>query len=187
MVKRNILHEYIFNDYPEFKPNLSPSEIFHAGAFGGTYWRKIYSNITKQYYENQHKKYPKSWFNGLKDDYLTLPYEKYNKSINLYNVKVGSSLEDWEDSGWISASAPYGWMQWYCNFFIGERSEDDERQIKRWLGIASDKGRFKLALINEIYKQNGKYNDYDISPAKRQTLLHWGYELTQHDFSLNKN
>ena len=40
---------------------------------------------------------------------------------------------------------------------------------------------------NEIYKQNGKYNDYDISQAKRQTLLHWGYELTLHDFSLNKN
>ena len=55
MVKRNVLHEYIFDDYPDFKPNLSPSEIFHAGAFGGTYWRKIYSNITKKHYENQHK------------------------------------------------------------------------------------------------------------------------------------
>ena len=74
---------------------------------------------------------------------MITPYDKYNKSINLYNVKVGSTLEQWEDSGWIDASAPYGWMQWYSNFFIGERSDDDDRQIKRWKGIAGDKGRFK--------------------------------------------
>ena len=58
MVKRNKYSEYIFSDYPNFKPNLSPSEIFHEGAFGGTYWRKIYSTVNKQYYENQHKNIP---------------------------------------------------------------------------------------------------------------------------------
>ena len=64
MVKRNILHEYIFNDYPEFKPNLSPSEIFNAGSFGGTYWRKIYSNITKNITKTNIKNIRKI---GLKD------------------------------------------------------------------------------------------------------------------------
>jgi len=186
MVKRNKYNEYIFDDYPEFKPNLSPSEIFHAGAFGGTYWRKIYSTVNKQYYENQHKIYPKSWWKGLTDDYLTLPYEQYNKSINLYKVKVGSTLEEWEHNDWIKSTAPYGWMQWYCDFFVGRRTDDDDRQIKRWMALAGDNGRFKLALINEINKTNGKYDDYTISPAKRQTLLHWGYELTSRDFELNK-
>ena len=153
MVKRNKNNEYIFNDYPNFKPNLSPSEIFQAGAFGGTYWRKIYSKVNKQYYENQHKKYPKSWFKGLTDNYLTLPYEKYNKEINLYNVKVGSTLEEWENNGWIDEMHPYGWIQWYCDFFSGKRSQYDETQIKRWMALAGDNGRFKLALINEIYKK----------------------------------
>ena len=64
MVKRNILHEYIFNDYPDFKPNLSPSEIFHAGAFGGTNWRKIYANITKKNMKTNTKNIP---YHGLKD------------------------------------------------------------------------------------------------------------------------
>ena len=30
---------YFFKDYPEFKPNLSPREMFKLGSFGGTYWR----------------------------------------------------------------------------------------------------------------------------------------------------
>jgi hypothetical protein len=42
MVNKNTLGEYIFTDYPEFKPNLSPKEIFQSGAFGGTYWREIF-------------------------------------------------------------------------------------------------------------------------------------------------
>ena len=33
-----------------------------------------------------------------------------------------------------------------------------------------------------------KYDDYSILPKLRQTLLHWGYELTKKDFSvINKN
>ena len=27
-----------------------------------------------------------------------------------------------------------------------------------------------------------KFDDYSISPKNRQTLLHWGYELTEKDF-----
>ena len=29
-----------FSDYPEFKPNLTPKEIFQMGSFGGTYYRQ---------------------------------------------------------------------------------------------------------------------------------------------------
>ena len=37
-----------FEDFPDFKPNLSPKEIFQLGSFGGTYWRPIYSSVTKK-------------------------------------------------------------------------------------------------------------------------------------------
>ena len=40
--KNRIIH---FNDYPEFQPNITPTEMFELGSFGGTYWRPIYSNI----------------------------------------------------------------------------------------------------------------------------------------------
>ena len=28
--------DIIFKDYPEFRPNMTPREIFSAGSFGGT-------------------------------------------------------------------------------------------------------------------------------------------------------
>ena len=46
----------MFKDYPDFKPNVSPRDIFKKGSFGGTYWRPIYSSITNRNYKNQHKK-----------------------------------------------------------------------------------------------------------------------------------
>lgn len=167
-----------FKDYPEFRPNLSPKQIFERGAFGGTYWRPIHSTVTGKNYKNAHKKFPKSWW-GKQE--VTLPFDEYDKSLNMYGVKVGTTLEFWEDKGWITKYDPYGWIQWYCNFYQGRRTPDDKRQIDRWLGIAGDKGRFKKRLINMIKADKTKYNDYNISPKIRQTLLHWGYEITSYD------
>ena len=45
-----------FPDHPEFKPNLTPREIFKLGSFGGTYWRPIKSTFYKKRLSNQHKK-----------------------------------------------------------------------------------------------------------------------------------
>ena len=35
-----------FKDHPDFTPNLTPSQIFRLGSFGGTYWRPIYSKTS---------------------------------------------------------------------------------------------------------------------------------------------
>ena len=174
--------EYRFADYPDFRPNLSPEEMFRLGSFGGTYWRPIYSSVTRKKYKNQHLKYPKSWWKGIPSDHLTRSWDDYDKTVNKYKVKVGSTLEFWEEKGWIRPSHPYGWVQWYCDFFQGERGDDDERQIGRWKALAGTKGRFRLWLTNDIKRKAGKWNDYSISPGKRQTLQHWGYELTKADF-----
>jgi hypothetical protein len=169
-----------FKDYPEFKPNLTPRDIFKLGSFGGTYWRPIYSSITKQNYNNEYKKFPKSWWKNIPEKHLS--NEKYDISINKYKVKVGTSLNFWENKKWITKYDPYGWIQWYCNFYKGRRTSDDERQIKRWENLAGKNGRFRKWLITQIVKNKGKWNDDTISPKIRQTLQHWGYRLTKKDF-----
>lgn len=181
MVKRNANGELIFKDYPEFTPNLTPREIFLAGSFGGTYWRPIHSEVTGKNYKNIHKNYPASWWKGIPESHLSTAWKDYDKSINKYDTKVGTTLEFWEDSGWITKHDPYGWVEWYCNFYSGRRCKDDQRQIDRWLALAGPSGRFKKWLISMIHKKKTKYNDYTISPKIRQTLLHWGYEITSKD------
>ncbi len=182
MPKRNTKGEILFNGYPEFKPNRTPREMFQSGIMGGTYWRPIHSKITKKDHTNAHKKFPASWWRGIPDNWLTLDYKKYDKTINKYGVKVGTTLQYWESKHWITHFDPYGWIQWYCNFYHGRRCPDDDRQIKRWIGVAGDTGRFRLNLINRIHKLGKKWDDFSVSPKIRQTLLHWGYELTKKDY-----
>ena len=171
-----------FKDYPDFTPNVSPKDVFKMGSFGGTYYRNIDSSVTGKSYIGKKviKEFPKSWFQGIDIDTKVVS-SKYDKKINKYGVKCGSSLEDWEDNGWIVRQDPYGWFQWYCRFYRGRRTSDDERQIGRWLKLAGPNGRFKKRLINMIKKKNTYYDDEKVSPVIRQVLLHWGYQLTNKD------
>ena len=171
----------------QFKPNKTPKMVLKEGAFGGTYFRPIESSITgKKYTGNQViNEYPKSWFIGLDKDKM-ITSSTYSKKINKYGVKCGSSLDDWEKSGWIIKQDPYGWFQWYCRYYMGRRTKDDERQIKRWLALTGPNGRFRRRLMNEIIKKKKRYNDIYVSPVIRQVLLHWGYELTSKDLDKYK-
>lgn len=187
--KKGIIH---FEDYPEFQPNLTPREIFEKGSFGGTYWRPIYSSVVNKDLKNQHRS--KKWnvdeiFKGLDDNILTK--SKCDIKINKYKVRVGQSLEEWErerkGGSWIREDDPYGWVQWYCRFYNGRRlnNGEDERQISRWAGIASERGRFRRWLVTLILKNNSAWNDFSVSPSIRQTLQHWAYELTENDYKID--
>ena len=83
-----------------------------------------------------------------------------------------------EKKGWINPVDNYGWFQWYFRYYLGKRSKDDERQIKRWNGIVN---RLKGKLIEMIKKAGSTFDDYSVSPKIRQILLHWGYELIESD------
>lgn len=152
-----------FEDYPEFRPNMTPEQMFLAGIFGGSYFRDIHSGITNKSYVNAADEFP----------YLSdIPYEYHSGAfcqtgINYFGRFSGTSKEYWEQKGWITEYDPYGWVQWYCRFHAGRRCPDDERQIGRWLRFAGKNGRFRLQL--QRLRKAGKQ-----SPTIQQALLQWG-------------
>ena len=91
-------------------------------------------------------------------------------------------LRFWENKGWINEIDPYGWFQLYFRYWLGRRSQDDERKINRWKRIIS---RFRGKLVSMIKDAGSQFDDYLISPKIRLLLLHWGFELTEKDFSIN--
>ena len=144
--------------------------------------KKISKKLKKRIQPNSEKEKYENWFSAIPDNYLIQKFENYDKKVNNYKVKCGSTLEQWEEKNWIKEQDPYGWVEWYCNFSLGRRSEDDERQIKRWLAFCGPKGRFRRQLINRIYRKKGDFDDFGISPVVRQSLQHWGFMLTKEDF-----
>ena len=169
-----------FNDFPKFTPNLSPYQIFKLGSFGGAYWRPIFSETNQESYDNLHLELPNEWWDDIDKKYLIS--EKEDITLNQYKVYSGTSLEYWESKNWINPIDPYGWVQWYCHFYNGRRSHDDQRQVQRWKNFSGTNGRWRLRLISMILKENTQYNDKSISPVIRQGLQHWGYQLTEEDF-----
>ena len=161
-----------FPDFPEFKPNMTPQQMFKIGIMGGSYFRTIKSPETGKVYKDRHKKY-----NKLLKHIPPMYYaqQEYDKSINFYGVKVGTSYEYWMSKHWIKEDIdPFGWIEWYCNFYLGRRTSDDRRQIDRWLNLAGQNGRFRKQLQNKINSIGS--NDERIYPRMRQTLLHWAFD-----------
>eukprot|EP00923_Selenidium_pygospionis_P037170 GHVN01065126.1.p1 GENE.GHVN01065126.1~~GHVN01065126.1.p1 ORF type:complete len:459 (+),score=135.27 GHVN01065126.1:1672-3048(+) len=165
----------------EFKPNLSPAEVLAAGSFGGTYFRPIVSAVTGYRYEPSEvmkDTVERDWVVGLNEK-MMLTSDVYRTSVNKYGVSCGGSLGMWESSGWIADSDPYGWFQWYCRFYRGRRCSDDKRQISRWMKGAGPRGRFRAQLLNKCIAADTSFDDVRVSPVIRQTLLHWGLQVTE--------
>ena len=148
----------------DFNPNKTPIQIIKEGAFGGTYFRDVYSNINKKWYKNSWKE-----FVHLKNiDAKFYASDYYDINVNKYGVKCGTSLRFWENKSWINEIDPYGWFQLYFGYLLGRRLEDDERQINKWKKNLS---RFRGKLVKMIRDVGTKLDDYSISPKIKQNLL----------------
>ena len=147
----------------EYRPNISSVDIIKKGAFGGTYFRDIFSGVNNKWYKNAWKEFDELKNIGKK--YYCSDF--YDVNLNCHGVEVGTSLRFWEEKGWINEICPYSWFQWYFRYWKGRRSKDDQRQIGRWKRIVS---RF-VGILNKMISKGSD------SPKIRQILLHWGYEL----------
>lgn len=138
-------------DFDElFKPQLTPKQMLELGVFGG------------KYLTDCREEFPKEWFSSAK-----LSGIKKDISLNYFSVDASQPLEVWQQKGWIHPQDPRGWFQWYCRYFMGRRSDDDARQIKRWRAFSRHAG---------AVKKNCQCHDFSCRPKQRQALLHWAYD-----------
>ncbi len=134
----------------EFRPELTPQEMLSMGVFGGKYMTDC------------RKEFPAGWYNDAK-----LSPEKKDFKINFFGVDASKPLSYWKKKNWIHPQDPRGWFQWYCRYYMGRRTDDDTRQIKRWKAMKRH--------VAQIEKNCTPF-DLDCRKKQRQALLHWAYD-----------
>jgi hypothetical protein len=135
---------------PAFNPELTPSQMLQLGVFGG------------RYLTDCRAEFPKAWFTRAR-----LCPAKHDATLNCFGVNASQPLAVWRRNGWISGQDPRGWFQWYCRYYLGRRTADDRRQIRRWRAIARH-----VAAI----RKNCEPGDLECRRRQRQAVLHWAYD-----------
>lgn len=176
-----------FASHRGFTPNKTPAEVLREGAFGGSYFRPLYSKKLRATVSGDHAELPSSWTAGLDvGRYLTSP--AYDPDANKFKVACGQTIEEWEAAGWIDHRFDVrGWFQWYCRFYMGRRCEDDERQVGRWKRCVGETGRWRRMLlkkyvaagVREVWDDGADEEAAEVSPVMHQTCHHWAFEVTQ--------
>ena len=133
-----------------FTPEVTPAEMLALGVFGGKYMTDC------------REEFPASWFRRAK-----LSPSGRNPKLNFFGVDASQPLAEWRKKGWIYPDDPRGWFQWYCRYYRGRRSLDDERQIRRWRQMARHVAQVKQGCMPL---------DLDCRRRQRQALLPWAYD-----------
>ena len=134
----------------EFRPQLTPPELLRLGIFGGKYMTDC------------RDEFPGEWFTGAK-----LSPDRRDPSLNFFGVNASQPLSVWRAKGWIHPDDPRGWFQWYCRYYRGRRTADDDRQIRRWQAMRRH--------VRQI-ERNCERGDIFCRRRQRQALLHWAYD-----------
>ncbi|KAL1304016.1 hypothetical protein AAFC00_000457 [Neodothiora populina] len=177
-----------FDSHPTFLPNKSPAEMLAEGAFGGSYYRPLYSKSLRTTIEDDWKELPEAWLTNLNVD-THLTSTTYDPEVNKFRVKCGQSIEEWEAAGWIAhAYDVRGWFQWYTRFWMGRRCDDDDRQVGRWDRCAGRSGRWRRMLLKKYLQagvrtvaDEGMDDGEEVSPVMHQTCHQWAFEVRQQD------
>jgi hypothetical protein len=133
-----------------FQPQLTPRRMLELGVFGGKYMTDCRGE------------FPARWYARAK-----LCSTHHDPKLNYFGVNASQSLASWWRNGWIRPQDPRGWFQWYCRYYMGRRSSDDARQIRRWRAMT----RHVAQIANNCEK-----GDLDCRRRQRQAVLHWAYD-----------
>ena len=133
---------------PEFRPELTPTEMLRLGVFGG------------KYMTDTREEFPAEWFKRAK-----LASGNRDPALNYFGVNASQPLSVWRAKGWLHPDDPRGWFQWYCRYYLGRRMpEEDHRQIGRWNAMRRHIGQIRRSC---------ERGDLRCRTRQRQALLHW--------------
>ena len=102
-----------------FGANETTIEEIKEGAFGGAYFRDIYSCVNEKWYKKSWKKFDQ--LKNIDQKYYCSSY--YQLSVNKYGVKCGTSLRFWKNKRWINEIDLYGRFQWLFRYWLCRRSK----------------------------------------------------------------
>jgi hypothetical protein len=137
------------NFAPGFHPELTPKQMLALGVFGGKYMTDCRGE------------FPASWFARAKLS------ARRDARLNCFGVTASQSLREWRRKGWIHPQDPRGWFQWYCRYYMGRRTRDDARQIRRWRAIARHVAQIRA---------HCERRDLECRRRQRQAVLQWAYD-----------
>ncbi len=109
---------------PQLRPRLRAAADAARDARAGRLRRQVHDRLPA-------RSFPPSWFTRAK-----LCSTHHDPALNYFGVNASQSLATWWRKGWIRPQDPRGWFQWYCRYYMGRRSADDARQIRRWRAMA---------------------------------------------------
>ncbi len=139
------------NFAPQFRPQLTPKQMLAARCLR----RQV------------HDRLPAASFPPAGLSRAKLCAERHDARLNYFGVNASQSLATWRRKGWIRPQDPRGWFQWYCRYYMGRRTADDARQIRRWRAIARHVAAIRL---------NCEPRDLECRRRQRQAVLHWAYD-----------
>jgi hypothetical protein len=163
-----------FKDNRSFVTCYSPLRMIELGIFGHGYFgikdvddsefRKILNLIPN---------FAEQIDDGIREKILLSPQ---NFSLNRYGTNAGLDHTAWLENKWIISDDPYGWFNWYIQFYYGRRHRDDFRQINRFRSFVK---RHRGMLAGFCQKANVPIEQAEFKYQKTcQGLLQWAWDHT---------
>lgn len=161
-----------FKDNKYFSTCYSPLRMIELGVFGHGYFgikdvkEEEFSKIL-----NSIPDFSRQVNEEIKSKILLFPQ---NFSLNRYGIRAGLDHDSWIENKWIHEDDPYGWLNWYIQFYYGRRHRDDFRQINRFRSFVK---RHWGMLNGYCQKSNVPIDQAEYRYQKTcQGLLQWAWD-----------
>lgn len=163
-----------FKDNRSFATCYSPLRMIELGIFGHGYFG--IKDVDDSEFRRILNLIPN--FSGQIDEEIRekILLSPQNFSLNRYGTNAGLDHTAWLENKWIISDDPYGWFNWYIQFYYGRRHKDDFRQINRFRSFVK---RHRGMLAGFCQKANVPIEQAEFKYQKTcQGLLQWAWDHT---------